>query len=297
MESKSTRVASVAMHSVMGDPSANLARVAEWSRKAHAQGAHFALFTEECITGSMNKSDLSFEEARQIASDAAEKTIPFLESLCRELQMTLVVGAIEPSGDHLRNSALIVGPEGYLATFSKLHLPNPNEWEWFVPGDAFPVVTSQGWTFGVGICYDLRFPELFRTAAQKGADFFLLPVGGSGAADRIGPDGDQTAQAGHHKELAMQLLPSRAIDNALYIFYANQSGRSGNARFPGLALAIDPNGKLTDEYMPDEGMIVTDVSREVLSRARSSSGCTVCEARPEVYGSPQIVKENDRANR
>ena len=95
----------------------------------------------------------------------------------------------------------------------------------------------------------------------------------------------------------MQLLPSRAIDNALYIFYANQSGRSGNAWFPGLALAIDPNGILIDGYMPDEGMIVTDVSQEALSRARSSSGCTVFETRPEVYGSPQIVRENYNANR
>ena len=158
MENDTIRVASIAMHSVMGDPSANLAHVAEWAHKAHAQGADFGIFPEECITGSMNKSDLTFEEARKIAAAAAEESTPFLESLSRKLQMTLVVGTIEPFGDRLRNSALIVGPEGYLATFSKLHLPNPNEREWFVPGDMFPVVASQGWTFGVGICYDLRFP-------------------------------------------------------------------------------------------------------------------------------------------
>ena len=175
MDNDTIRVASIAMHSVMGDPSANLARVAEWAHKAHAQGADFGIFPEECITGSMNKSDLTFEEARKIAAAAAEESVPFLESLSHKLQMTLVVGTIEPSGEQLRNSALIVGPEGYLATFSKLHLPNPNEREWFLPGDTFPVVASQGWTFGVGICYDLRFPELFRGAAQKGAELFLYP--------------------------------------------------------------------------------------------------------------------------
>ncbi|MCE2397265.1 carbon-nitrogen hydrolase family protein [Candidatus Poribacteria bacterium] len=180
MDKDTVRVASVAMHSVMGDPSANLERVAEWAHKAHAQGADFGILPEECITGSMNKSDLTFEEARKIAAAAAEESVPFLESLARKLQMTLVVGTIEPFGEQLRNSALIVGAEGYLATFSKLHLPNPNEREWFVPGDTFPVVASQGWTFGVGICYDLRFPELFRGAAQKGAELFFIPVGGSG---------------------------------------------------------------------------------------------------------------------
>ena len=291
MDSDTIQVAAVAMHSVMGDSATNLARVEDWSRKAHAQGANFALFPEECITGSMNKSNLSFEAARSIAEKAAEKSVPSLESLCRELQMTLVVGIIEPAGDRLRNSALIVGPKGYLATFSKLHLPNPNEREWFAPGKHFPVVTSQGWTFGVGICYDLRFPEIFRTAAQKGADLFLLPVGGSGVAEKIKSDGDQREQAAYHKELAMQLLPARAIDNALYIFYANQSGHSGNARFPGLCLAIDPNGKLIDEYLPDEGMTITEVSRQVRVKARSGASCTVDEAKPEIYAAPQIVRE------
>ena len=238
----------------------------------------------------MNKSDLTFEEARKIAAAAAEESVPFLEPLARKLQMTLVVGTIEPFGEQLRNSALIVGPEGYLATFSKLHLPNPNEREWFVPGDTFPVVASQGWTFGVGICYDLRFPELFRGAAQKGAELFFIPVGGSGATEKISNNGDQREQAESHKELAMQLLPGRAVDNALHIFYANQSGHSGNAWFPGLCLAIDPSGELIDEYLPDEGMIVTEVKREVADRARASASCTVDEARPAVYEAAQLVK-------
>ena len=289
MDNDTIRVASIAMHSVMGDPSTNLVRVAEWAHKAHAQGADFAIFPEECITGSMNKSDLTFEEARKIAAAAAEESVPFLESLSRKLQMTLVVGTIEPFGDQLRNSALIVGPEGYLTTFSKLHLPNPNEREWFVPGDTFPVVASQGWTFGVGICYDLRFPELFRSAAQKGAELFFIPVGGSGATEKISNNGDQREQAESHKELAMQLLPGRAVDNALHIFYANQSGHSGNAWFPGLCLAIDPSGQLIDEYLPDEGMIVTEVKREVADRARTSASCTVDEARPAVYEAAQLV--------
>lgn len=284
-----TRVASVAMHSAMGDPSTNLERVAEWTKKAHAKGATFALFPEECITGSMNKSDIPAEEAMRIAEGAAETSVPFIESLCLDLDMTLIVGTIELAGERYRNSTFIVGPSGYLATFTKLHIPNETERTWFEPGNQLPVVTSQGWTFGVGICYDLRFPEIFRTAAQQGADFFLLAVGASGGADSVTSDGDQIEQAAHHRHLAAQVLPARAVDNALYIFYANQAGRSGNAWFPGLAFAIDPGGQFVDEHSPDEGMTVTEVSRDVIEKARSSGCFTANEARPELYSSPVIV--------
>lgn len=289
MDEPTTRVAAVAMHSVMGGPSANLARVEHWCRQAHEQGARFALFPEECVTGSMNKSDLTMTEAQRIADDAVGRAVPRLESLCGELEMTVAVGTIEPGNERVRNSVLIVGPKGYLTTFSKLHMPNPTEREWFEPGDELPVVTSQGWTFSVGICYDLRFPEIFRAAARHGADFFLLAVGGSGAAGKISADGDQTRQARHHRAMGMQLLPARAVDNGLYVFYANQAGVSGNAQFPGLAFAVDPNGELVAEHLPDEGMIVVEVSREVLAAARSGGCCTVGEVRPDVYGAPVIV--------
>ncbi len=293
MTNHTTQVAVVAMHSAMGDFATNLARVEKWTRQARDQGAEFALFPEECITGSLNKSDLSFAAAREIATAAAAEAVSFLEALCGELGMTLVVGTIEPAAERLRNSALIVGPQGYLATFAKLHLPNPNEREWFVEGDVLPIIASQGWRFGMGICYDLRFPEIFRKAAQEGADFFLLPVGGSGGIEKVGTGGDQSDQARYHRELAMQLLPARAVDNALYVFYANQAGCSGRAWFPGLALALDPHGQLIGEHLPDEGMIAVEVSRDVLARARSSSSCTVNKVRPEVYGALQIATDGE----
>ena len=137
------RVAAIAMHSEMGDPEENLKRVEHWMREAHAQGATFALFTEECVTGSMNKSDLTFPEAMEIAKYAAAVTGPRLESLCREMEMTAVVGLIEPAGERFLNSALIVGPEGRLATFRKLHLPKGTERKWFLPGDTLPVHFAQ----------------------------------------------------------------------------------------------------------------------------------------------------------
>ena len=281
MTDETTRVAAVAMHSDMGAWAENLAAVESWCRRAHELGAEFVLFPEECVTGSLNKSDLDRAAAREIVRAAETETLSCLEALCRELDMTVVVGTIESAGGRFANSALIVGPTGHLATYTKLHLPNAGEKAWFVAGDRFPVVASGGWVFGVGICYDLRFPEIFRTAAQHGADFFLLPVGGSG--------GPGPGQVQLHKQLAMQLMPARAVDNALYIFYANQAGGSGNAHFPGFTLVVDPQGSLVDEHLAGEGMTVTEVSRATIARARGSGCCTAAETRPDIYAGAQRV--------
>ena len=289
-ETGTVRVAAVAMHSVMGDPRANLEGIEHWAQRARDRGATFALFPEECTTGSLNKSDLDLEGARSIAARAQEPSVTRIEALCRKLGMTMVVGTIEPGADRMRNSALVVGPDGHLATFSKLHLPNQTEREWFVPGDSLPVVTSQSWTFGVGICYDLRFPEIFRVAAQHGAQFFLLAVGGSGAADKIGSDGSQMQQAKNHLQQALQVLPARCVDNALYVFYANQAGHSGRAKFPGLAFALDPSGEFVAEHLATEGMVVVEVSREKIRAAQESGCCTAAEARAEVYATPTVVR-------
>ena len=112
MTSETVKVAAVAMHSEMGDPEVNLKRLEHWAVKAHKEGAAFALFTEECITGSLNKSDLTVDQVHDIAREAQELALPFLERLSHELSMTVVVGTIEPVDGGLKNSAYIVGPEG-----------------------------------------------------------------------------------------------------------------------------------------------------------------------------------------
>jgi predicted amidohydrolase len=288
-DSSTTIIATVAMNSDMGEPETNLARVSYWCERAHKQGARFVLFTEECITGSLNKSNLSYQDAVRIAQDADKIVLPYLESLAARFAMTLVVGTIESVGDKLANSLIIVGPEGYLTTYRKLHLPNPTERAWFIEGDSLPVIRSQGWTFGVGLCYDGRFGELFRTAAQMGAEFYLLAVAASGGSHLVTPEGDQDQQALMHRELMMQFMPARAVDNGMYVCYANQSGRSGNAWFPGLCLVCDPNGQLIAEHYSNEDMVVVELSRDLVEKARSGS-CAMNEIRPEIYANPVLVK-------
>ncbi len=262
----SVRVAAVAMHCAMGELAVNLDRVEMWLRRARHAGARFAVFPEECITGSVNKSELADDAVLAVIDDAARLAVPRLEALCRELGMTAVVGTVERRGDRRYNSALIVGPDGYLATYDKMWLPG-GEQEYFEPGATLPVIESQGWRFALGICADLQRGDYFRLAAEAGAEFFLLCVAGSGMPDLVGPDGDQTKQAEAHRALHVKLMRRWSAQSGLYIFYANQAGKSGPAWFPGLALVTDPHGDLVAEHLPTEGMVVTEVSRRALAAA------------------------------
>ncbi|NQT11255.1 MAG: carbon-nitrogen hydrolase family protein, partial [Planctomycetes bacterium] len=211
---ETTRVAAVAMNCAMGDPSVNLDRIERWAERAASEGAAFAVFPEECLTGSMNKSDIPFERAREIAGQAHELAAARLPEICERTGMALAVGTIEPGEKLLRNSILVVGPTGVVATYHKVHMPNETEAKWFEPGDQLVVVTSQGWTFSVGICYDLNFPEVFRAGAVAGAEFFLLAVGNSGGPER----------AADHLKRYTRLIHASAAANGMYVLYCNQSG-------------------------------------------------------------------------
>ena len=265
-DAETVQVAAVAMHSAMGGPAVNLDRVETWLRRARRAGATFAVFPEECITGSVNKAELADGAVLAVIDTAGRLAVPRLEALCRELAMTAVVGTVERRGNGRFNSALVVGPDGYLATYDKMWLPG-GEREYFQPGETLPVVDSQGWRFAVGICADLQRGDYFRVAADAGAEFFLLCVAGSGRPELVGPAGDQTKQAEHHRALHTKLMRQWSVQSGMYVFYANQAGKSGPNWFPGLALVTDPRGHLIAEHLPTEGMLVTEVSRRALAAA------------------------------
>ncbi len=137
----------------------------------------------------------------------------------------------------------------------------------------------------------LRFPEIFRAAARKGAELFFLPNGGSGYGELVGDDGDQTEQVKAHVEEVMYLLQARAVDNGLYVFFANQAGLSGRSGFPGYCLAVDPSGRLLGAHTTGgEGMIVVEVSKRAVEEAKKNPRCTVGEIRLDVYENPTIVR-------
>lgn len=274
------RAAAVAMRCEMGAPAENLDRVACWAERAHADGARFAVFPEECITGSLNKAGISPDEARATVELAATLAAPRLAELCRRLDMTLAVGTIEPCGPRFRNSVLIVAPEGLLGTYAKVHLPNEKELEWFFPGEELVVAKSRGWTFSVGICADLNYPELFRAAAGAGADFIMFAVGCSGNGTTGG------AVAG--REEYSGLMRSGAVANGLCVLYADQVGPDRLS----LAFTMNQRGEVVDSCCAREGIAMVEIDRAAIREARAGGDPTnLNRVRTDVYARIRRIGE------
>jgi N-carbamoylputrescine amidase len=279
MSSQSTRVAAVTMASVMGQPEENLSRIERWAGEAREAGADFAVFPEECITGSLNKSGLTLDEARAVVADASRITDYRLRDLSAALGMTLAVGTIEQVRDRFGNHVVIYGPTGHVATYSKIHLPNENEREWFVPGDRVLLVDSGNWRFGIGVCSDLNYPEVFRAAARAGAEFFLLAVGCSG-------DGTPEMAMRYAEQYSRLMYPC-AVANALYIFYADQSGPDRMS----LAFAQRLDGTVVDSCIAREGFVIAEVSRDAIRIARAGGDpANVDSVRPDVYTNVEVAR-------
>ena len=115
---------------------------------------------------------------------------------------------------------------------------------------------AEGFVFGLSVCYDLRFPELYRALVDRGAEVLLVPAA-------------FTMVTG--KDHWHALLRARAIENQTYVVAAAQWGRHPKGRQTfGKSLVVDPWGDVVAQASEGEGVVVTELSRERLERVRAS---------------------------
>ena len=166
----------------------------------------------------------------------------------------------------LRNTCMVYDPTGTrVARYDKMHLFGFNKGEesydeakTIEPGDAvvsFDMKYGEtSWRVGVGICYDLRFPELFRAMGQ--IDLLILPAAFTETTGRA------------HWEL---LLRARAVENQCYVLASAQGGRHPNGRLThGNSMLIDPWGEILARMDKGEGVVACEIIRERLNEIRSS---------------------------
>ena len=157
----------------VGDVDGNRALAVAWAGRAAAAGAQLAVLPELASSGYVFAS---VAEAQAAAEDAREGPIvTALAAVCRESGMYVAVGIDERDGDCRYNSAVLLGPQGHIATYRKLHLFH-DEQSWFVPGDRLPVAQLPFGRVGMVICYDLWFPEAVRALALGGAEIVAVPT-------------------------------------------------------------------------------------------------------------------------
>ncbi len=228
------------------DPEANVARAAELADEAAAGGARFVLLPE--YLQYRGPDDGFRASARPIPGPFTQ---PFAEVARRRDAWILVGSLAETSDDPARphNTSVLIGPDGEIAaTYRKIHLfdiavdagPVDTESARVSPGDRPVVAEVDGATVGLSICYDVRFPELYRALALAGAEVLTVPAN---FTERTGRD---------HWEV---LLRARAIENGAYVLAPSQiNGPPGQPAY-GRSMVIDPWGTVVAQA-PDTVAIV-----------------------------------------
>jgi N-carbamoylputrescine amidase len=262
-----------------GGRAQNLARVEGHVRSAAAQGARVVLPPELFQGPYFCREERSehFAEARAVEEDEA---VARMRIVARELGVVIPVSFFERAGQAHYNSVAIVDADGsLLGTYRKSHIPDGPGYEekyYFRPGDTgFRVWSTRYGTLGVGICWDQWFPEAARAMMLLGAEVLLYPT--AIGSEPHEPDLDtrdpwQRAMIGH------------AVSNVVPVVAANRVGEEGGQRFYGSSFVADHRGdKVAELGREDEGVIVAQLDRAVLARARASWGF-FRDRRPDLYG-------------
>ena len=198
----------------------------------------------------------------------------------RELGVAILAGSIVEAveGDRrARNTSALVLPDGSVAAvYRKLHMFDVDvggvsyrESAATAPGDAIVVAEALGHRIGMSVCYDLRFPELYRRLVDGGAEVIVVPAAFTAVTGR------------DHWE---PLLRARAIENQAFVIAAGQHGRhdDGTESY-GRSMVVDPWGIVLAQAPDGEGLAVADLDFAALEAVRARLPA-LRHRRPEVYG-------------
>jgi predicted amidohydrolase len=168
------RVACAQMEPRVGEKDANVARSIEMVGEAAEAGATLVVLPELCNTGYVFETR---EEAFALAEDIPDgTTTASWAHAAAQHGITIVAGITEREGDALYNSAVVIGPHGYIGRYRKNHLWGAENL-FFEPGNlGVPVFRTPAGRIACAICYDIWFPEVFRLAAVQGADMLCVPT-------------------------------------------------------------------------------------------------------------------------
>ena len=259
------KVAAIQMVST-GTVEDNLKQAGGLLAQAAAQGAELAVLPEYfCLIGQHDSDKLAIQEL-----PGAGPIQDYLRNQAQSLGLWLVAGTLPLTAsrpDRVYNSSLVFDPAGQcVARYDKIHLfrfdngvERYDESRVLQEGSTpvwFDLPSRDGhrWRIGLSVCYDLRFPELYRAYAQAGADLLLVPSAFT----------HTTGQA--HWEV---LLRARAIENLSFVAAAAQGGVHPNGRHTwGQSILIDPWGRVLAQQAQSPGVVLADLDAAALQRQR-----------------------------
>jgi predicted amidohydrolase len=243
-------------------PEASLTQAVALIREAKAQGADYVLTPE--VSNIMQENRKALFDL--LATQDEDFSLKAYRDLARELNIHLHIGslALRATPERAVNRSFLIAPSGdILASYDKIHMfdidlgngESYRESANYQPGET-AVISDLPWgRIGLTICYDVRFPALYRALAEAGAAFITVPAAFT----------KKTGEAHWHT-----LLRARAIENGCYIFAAAQGGTHENKRETfGHSLIIDPWGTVLAEGGVEPGIVLAKIDPAKVQTVRS----------------------------
>jgi omega-amidase len=241
------RICAAQIAPVWEDPEKTLEKARSLVRHAAASGADLICFPEQFATGWDPESDKNLE-------DIDGFVISELRKCARENHIGIIGSFREKAEPLPKNTAVAIGNDGrILAIYSKIHIFSPgSEDKGFLPGNELGIFPLGPLICGMAICYDLRFPELFRIYARRGVHVVFVPA--AWPAKRV-----------KHWEL---FLTARAAENQMYVAGVNTTGKTPVDSYAGRSMTADPHGTIISYANDAEQLVFSDLDPAVVETAR-----------------------------
>ena len=256
-------IALAQMDIALGEPERNAVAAQTLAAQAAGRGADLLLLPELWTTG------YDLERIEQYTAPLDTGHFALMAGLARTHGLYVAGTALEANpADKPFNTAALYGPDGArIGAYRKVHLWAPlGEVEHMTPGTALPVFDLPWGRVALAICYDLRFPELWRRYADAGAQLVLIPA-------------EWPVRRVEHWRL---LLRARAVENQYYVIGCNRAGTGADGEFGGHSAAIDPWACVMVEGGAEPGLFLVTLDLDEVACSRSLFPF-LADRRPEVY--------------
>lgn len=260
---KVVSIACVSFTTAWGNKQANLDKMKKYVGDAASQGNNFVVFPELALTGyECDDGCMHHTHAETVPGPSTEE----VAALAKKYNIYVIFGLSErdkKDSDVCYISSAVIGPEGILGAYRKLHLMEAplTEWKCFTPGNELPVFETRFGPIGVQICYDFwSFPEMTRLLTLKGARIVFNTT---------------ASPSGPGKPLFMaQQTGARAVENLIYTASANLTGKDKTKMFYGRSTIAGRGYKIAQIYAEggeEEGIVSATLSFELLHKLRETN--------------------------
>ncbi|WP_300342770.1 carbon-nitrogen hydrolase family protein [Nesterenkonia sp.] len=252
--SSAVRLALGQVEPVIGDTAKNLQRMEQLAASAAEAGADLLILPEMHLTGYA----LGRQRTRALAEPADGPSAQHAAAIAQRCGLAILYGYPEEDSGAVFNTVGFVDSSGQrLFDTRKLHYFGDLDRQQFdrPAASAGEVVTWRGWKVGAAVCYDVEFPEVTRALAVAGAELVCVP----------------TANMADYDQVQTTLLPARAVENQIYLAYANYCGADAVYRYGGLSRVIGPDGSAVAAAGREPQLLICQIDKPTLQRSRQQN--------------------------